>query len=207
MKEASRKVAAGDVRDVPEAIKRTLKKYGVINAKSQFAGSMIEKAFWSIDEVGSPIGNTINGKSDLVDDGLQEWAEELAALGERRNLTERKLRGIVLNFLRMSALQGKTLDKLGDQVIKLLPEARRKQLLGLPLDSLFQKLMWLELVGVITGNWQLFEIVFGDRKLFEEHSGIVNDRPDAHAKEWDVADFALYRRSLQWMEDRLAKLQ
>jgi hypothetical protein len=67
--------------------------------------------------------------------------------------------------------------------------------------------MWPELTGLVTVNWQIFEAVFGDRKLFEEHAGIINDRPDAHAKEWDAADFALYRRSLQWLEERLAKLQ
>ena len=104
-------------------------------------------------------------------------------------------------------MQTKNLDKLGEQVINSLPESRRKMLLGQPLDSLFQKLMWLEFTGLVSGNWTLFESIFGDKRLFEDHSGISNDRPDAHAKEWDQADFALYRRSLQWLEERLAKLQ
>ena len=140
-------------------------------------------------------------------DALEDWAEDLAALGQRRNLIERKLRGIVLNFLRMQALQSKKLDTFGDQIVGSLPEARRKQLLGLPLDALFLKMMWPELTALVRGNWSTFEAVFGDRKLFDENSSLINDRPDAHAKEWDIADFALYRRSLQWLEDRLAKLQ
>ncbi len=67
--------------------------------------------------------------------------------------------------------------------------------------------MWLELIGIISKNWSVFEKIFGDKKAFEGNAELINDRPDAHAKEWDTADFALYRRSLTWFEERVTKLQ
>jgi hypothetical protein len=207
MKRASERISKGQADQVPASIRRTLRKYGVINSQDDFAGSMIRKAFLSISHLGDGGIGIVESESASWGDSLGEWAEDLAALGQRRNLIERKLRGIVLNFLRMSAMQNRKLEKLGEQIISSVPESRRKILIGLPLDSLFQKLMWPELASLVSANWQLYEAIFGDRRLFEEHTDIVNDRPDAHAKEWDQADFALYRRSLQWLEERLAKLQ
>lgn len=207
MKQASDKVSSGITSTIPEATRRTLRKYGVTNAKDEFSGSMIRKAFNSLAEAEINQSQNLDGKQFVAADSLGEWAEDLAALGQRRNLLERKLRGVILNFLRMDALQNKRLDHLTESVLKTMVDARRKMLFGLPLDSLFQKLMWLELVNLISVNWQVFEVIFGDKKQFEEHVNLVNDRPDAHAKEWDQADFALYRRSLQWLEDRLSKLQ
>jgi hypothetical protein len=32
---------------------------------------------------------------------------------------------------------------------------------------------------------------------------LLNDRPDAHAKEVDAADIALYRRELVWIEEKI----
>ena len=206
MKSASLKVFKEESNNIPEATRRTLRKYGVINSRDVFAGSMIQRAFSSISQI-EDLPKSAPVRSQLDRDGLEEWAEDLAALGQRRNLIERKMRGVVLNFLRLQALQSKKLDQLGEQVLSSIAEPRRKLLLGIPLDSLFLKLMWPELVALIKGNWSLFEAIFGDRKQFEENANLVNDRPDAHAKEWDSADFALYRRSLQWLEERLAKLQ
>lgn len=207
MRAASVKIYAGEASDVGERAKRTLRKYGVINAKDEFAGGMIYRAVGSILSNPEKSDGAPQGVEDLQRNGLQEWAEDLAALGQRRNLIERRLRGIVLNFLRMQALQNKKLDALGDQVSSSLSSARQTQLMGLPLDALFQKLMWSELVLLVSKNWPTFEAIFGDKRQFEENSTLINDRPDAHAKEWDAADFALYRRSLQLLEDRLAKLQ
>ena len=38
-------------------------------------------------------------------------------------------------------------------------------------------------------------------------TGLVNDRFDAHAKDADLADIALYRRALRYLEERLAKVE
>lgn len=207
MRVASLKIFEGHADQVPEATRRTLRKYGVTTGADLFAGTMIKKAFTSILQEPTPAQGQASQPLSIRNDGLAEWAEDLAALGQRRNLIERKLRGIVLNFLRLQALQSKKLEVLGEQILGSLSESRRKQMIGLPLDSLFLKLMWPELVALVKSNWTLFESVFGDRKLFDENAALVNDRPDAHAKEWDSSDFALYRRALQWLEERLAKLQ
>jgi hypothetical protein len=107
----------------------------------------------------------------------------------------------------MNAMQTKVLDGFAEKILNSLPIARRKQLIGFQLDVLFQKLMWPELTSLISKNWIVFEAIFGDKKALEAHSELINDRPDAHAKEWDHADLALYRRSLTWFEDRVARLQ
>ncbi|WP_156118001.1 hypothetical protein [Paracoccus sp. PAMC 22219] len=153
MKAASISISAGEAGIVPEATRRTLRKYGVINLKDEFSGSMIRKAFSSIVQTGT----TSQVYSDVVvsneRNGLEDWAEDLAALGQRRNLIERKLRSIVLNFLRMQALQSKKLDGLAEHILGSLPEHRRKQLIGLPLDALFHKMMWPELTALVKKNW------------------------------------------------------
>lgn len=207
MRGASELILKEQPEDIPEAVRRTLRKYGVINGDGLFSGSMFKSAVSSVLELSEDGENALLPRQAAPADSLSEWAEELAALGQRRNLIERKLRGIALNFLRMNAMQNKKLEGLSDGILKSMAPGRRKILTGYPLDSLFQKIMWLELMELISKNWPLFEIVFGDKKEFESNAGLINDRPDAHAKEWDTADFALYRRSLVWFEDRVAKLQ
>ena len=48
--------------------------------------------------------------------------------------------------------------------------------------------------------------MFADKNQFSMNAEIINDRFDAHAKDFDEADFALYRRSVKWMEDRIASV-
>ena len=50
----------------------------------------------------------------------------------------------------------------------------------------------------------MFEAIFGDKKRFEQAVGLLNDRPDTHAKEIDLADIALQRRELVWLEERVS---
>ncbi len=66
-----------------------------------------------------------------------------------------------------------------------------------------EKLYWLELSGIIVKNWSNFEKLFGDQKRFQSSMELVNERPDAHAKNIDLADVALYRLELSWLEDRV----
>lgn len=128
MKRVSERLLRGENDSVSDATKRTLRKYGVINIRDKFAGGMIEKAVRSIVQSVDRTQATSEINGAVPADSLKEWAEDLAALGQRRNIIERKMRGIVLNFLRMAAMQAKKLDKLGVQVSNELPEARRKQL-------------------------------------------------------------------------------
>lgn len=207
MRRASEIIFNDSPEKVPEATRRTLRKYGVINSGDDFSGSMFRTAIESIFESNFEDTDGAVEVTDPAEGFLADWAEELAALGQRRNLIERKLRSVALNFLRLNALQNKKLEQLTTAILNSISTSRRKMLTGHKLDALFSKLMWLELVEIISSNWTIFEAIFGDRKEFEANAKIVNDRPDAHAKEWDQADFALYRRSLFWFEERVAKLQ
>lgn len=207
MMDVCRHILSGEASETRENLRRTLRQYGVTTTRDEFSGKMFENAVKTVmAEPQVPVRDRAEPR--IADEGaLGEWAEELAALGQRRNLLERRLRGIALNFLRMDAMINQKLDTLNDNIKSVLPSSRRKILSGYDLENLFQKLMWLELIGIITRNWSVFEKIFGDKKAFEGNAELINDRPDAHAKEWDRADFALYRRSLTWFEDRVTKLQ
>jgi hypothetical protein len=61
-----------------------------------------------------------------------------------------------------------------------------------------RSLYWLDLLQVIRKNWRWFERFFGDRSKFDMWGDVVNDRPDAHAKELDGAELALQRRAIDW---------
>ncbi|WP_046234182.1 hypothetical protein [Paenibacillus algorifonticola] len=55
-------------------------------------------------------------------------------------------------------------------------------------------------------DWSLFERIFSDKTNFQLNAALINERFDAHAKDVDDADLALYRRSLKWFEDKIALL-
>ena len=64
-------------------------------------------------------------------------------------------------------------------------------------------MFWLELVNLVKKNWPMYEKYFVDRKQLDLFSDIINDRPDAHAKDFDGADLALQRRAIGWFQDRI----
>lgn len=207
MKDASRSILANSPGDVSDTTRRTLRNYGVTNSQDVFSGSMFARAVEAVLEASENNTQEDSSVLNVKNDFLTEWSEDLAALGTRRNVLERKLRNIALNFLRMDAMQSKSLDGISEKIISSLHSGRRKQLTGFQLDVLFQKLMWSELILILSKNWTVFEAIFGDKTAMEKNADLINDRPDAHAKEWDKADFALYRRALTWFEERVAKLQ
>lgn len=130
----------------------------------------------------------------------EEWAEELAVLNRRRNLLERKLREFIHFALKLSATKG---ESWADKVLKALPEKQRIELAALSGEALLGKLYWKEIAAIITKYWATFESTIGDKKKFETVMDLLNDRPDAHAKDADAADVALYRRELSWLEAKL----
>jgi hypothetical protein len=147
--------------------------------------------------------NTVQASSQ--DDHLhmvpEEWAEELAMINRRRNLLERKLREFIQFSLKYSAQKG---ESWVDKVLKSLSEHQRTELSALSGDALLSKLYWKDLDAIIRKHWASFEKVFGDKARFQNAMSLLNDRPDTHAKPIDMADVALYRRELGWIEDRLA---
>lgn len=188
-------------------MKRILARYGICDAKGQISGAMMKAAIEAVsyDSQEPEISTAIKGGNE-TSIRLNDWAEELSGISYRRNLMEKSLRSIVINFVRVSSLTEKNSPSAKSVILAALPDKRRVELDPFNVDVISEKLFWLELVSIISRNWNLFERVFGDKSAFSDNSKIINDRPDAHAKDLEASDVALHRRALSWFEERLAKI-
>jgi len=101
----------------------------------------------------------------------------------------------------------KNLAGLKEKLLRFHPESMRSRYTHLSAEDIVSKYNWTDLVALMSKEWEIFKIVFGDKGEFQMHCGVVNDRPDCHAKEADAADIALMRRSLSWLEERVGRLQ
>ena len=137
---------------------------------------------------------------------LGDWAEELQAIAYRRNLVDRRVREFAVNFVKFSSLSASGSRPPKQRILDCLPQKRREEFASLSLEQIGPKHYWLELAAIVKKEWQLFERVFGDLTRFEASVEVINDRPDAHAKNIDMADVALYRRALTWFEERIEKV-
>jgi len=138
--------------------------------------------------------------------GLGDWAEELQLIGKRRNLLEKRLRELVINFIKFTALSDPNSKPAKERILNGVNDKRRVDLSHLSIHELGEGLYWLEVVNLIKREWEIFQKVFGDKTQFKDNADIVNDCPDAHAKTIDLADVALYRRALTRFEEKLARL-
>lgn len=127
-----------------------------------------------------------------------EWAEELAHLNYRRNRLELSMRGLVRWNLKVR--KGGSVWK--SEVLRSLRQERRSHLEGMAADKVMDGLYWRELQAIVEKHWEHFQDIFGDKKRFVSAMEHLNERPDAHAQDIDAADVALYRRELQWLEER-----
>ena len=187
-------------REVSKKFIHVLDKYGVLSSKDSSNERNMIKAGMEL-RLGQATSET--GEQQPRDDPgemsaqtFDRWADDLAV--------EKKLRKIAINFLRADVISDKTKGSVRSRLAKVLPVGR--QFDNLSADELIEKFHWLDLVAFVKREWRLFEGLFGDRNQFELQSSVINDRPDAHAKDLDAADFALYRRSLKWMNDRISSL-
>lgn len=93
--------------DLSASIRRTLFRYGIAGAAGSVSGAMMHMALAMVtEEMPSPDGDGVDAKEEARP-LISEWAEELAGISYRRNVMERSLRSIVINFLRMAALTSK----------------------------------------------------------------------------------------------------
>ena len=144
--------------------------------------------------------------AQLQYDSVDEWAEELAVINRRRNIIERNLRSIVLDFIKFDSLQNKNEKSVSERILRKIPSERKKDLIRLPPREIANQLFWLELCELIENEWRLFEKMFIDKKQFHLNMLQINKRFDAHAKEdIDRLDIGLYRDSLKWFEDCLGR--
>ncbi len=204
MADAAKAVSQGKYGEISPATFRTLSRYGIATAAGEFSGAMISAAYESL---GSAVLESEAGRMEpRREDSLRDWAEDLSVLGRRRNILEKRLRAITLNFIRADALQNNKLQELRDSILKHVRSGKRPSLANVTAEELMERLDWLELSRIIMDRWELFEVIFGDRREFRSNSSVINERPDAHAKEFDQADFALYRRALTSLEKAISKL-
>lgn len=130
------------------------------------------------------------------------WAAAMAWINHRRVLIERRLRRLVRRNLEAVAASGGRPWRAA--VLAALPSERRQVSTDVPDDALLDSLYWIELGNIISREWRHFESDLKDKRRVQLTFQIVNDRPDAHAKPVDLADFALQRRELLWLDGHLS---
>ncbi|MFC4306054.1 hypothetical protein [Cohnella boryungensis] len=207
----------GNIESLPKSYINILTKYGLLKKQGEIyklSGEMFQEGLALIHEESDMVGEkvepdhifvseTIAEENEINKNLLEEWSDELALIGKRRNILEKKLRGIVLNFLRYDSLMDKQKPPVNERILKRIEEKKRKVFASIPPDEFMEKLLWTELVTIIDKEWSVFERLFSDKSQFSLNSSIINERFDAHAKDADSADLALYRRSLSWYEDKI----
>ena len=208
LKDAAIYCATSKAASVDPKTIRTLEKYGIIKSSRQpsISGLMMSSGISNFQ-----ISSTKAADEDdkiIPHPNYGDWADELAIISRRRNIVEKKLRSITANFIRFSTINAKVSDSLDtrERVLKCVDAKRRLDLQKMDLDDLFSKLYWLELIAIMKKEWPLFERIFGDRRELDKFADIVNERPDAHAKEIDQFDIAYHRSAISWFENRLEHL-
>lgn len=210
--DSAKSIADGRGHNKAEPLVSTLIRYGVVAeryGRVELASTMISEGMRlylqkrSAVELSMPIPEAV--ASSALKLTIDEWADELALINATRNKLEKRMRALSLNFIKFSCLQDKSKGTAAGRIQACIEKARVDKLKHLPADDLVEKLLWSELVRLVEKEWMLFSPIFNDLRLFKEHSLVVNDRPDTHAKDADGADLAHYRRSLRWLEDAVQK--
>jgi hypothetical protein len=197
---------SGQVIKAADQLGSVLRNYGVLRERGGYlapAGAMIEAGMQLRSQLTEPgVGS---GAEPARFATLDEWADELAVINALRNKIEKRLRSVVVNFIRFSALQNPRDRSLGERIASVLSADRRSRLGPLTPDELIEKFNWSDLVGLIEREWPIFSPLFHDKAALTTNGRLVNDRFDAHAKDADKADLALYRRAVRWFEECLSK--
>lgn len=181
---------------------RVLNKYGVTDKNNAVSASMLANGLNTIERR----SKTQSPPKESEVSFLDEWAEDLAAISKRRNILERKTRDLVLNWIRQDSASHENKPSTKERILAVFPTKQRPQLDNFGTDILIEKLLWTQLAQLIEREWEIFGRVFGDKQKFRANCALINDRFDAHAKSADKADFALYRRALAQLEDRINRL-
>lgn len=197
--------AEGSIVGLSPKVIRTLEKYGIIQSQPRMtiSGQMMSTGLMNFPEDQPSVSSSSINQTERPDYG--DWADELAIIGRRRNLVERKVRDIAANFIRFSSItSGGASAK--ERVLKCVDSKRAADLQRFDLDQIMPKLFWLELISVIKKEWDLFAKIFGDKGTLDKYTTIVNERPDAHAKDLDPFDVSYHRAGVAWFEERLSKV-
>jgi hypothetical protein len=203
---AAQQLAGGGNRwKVERRYLTALGNYGVLDAQHRVRGPLMRAGIEALIEEAelTTAQPPIRAESQTETDA---WADRLAYLARERGLLERRLRGFIVQVLRTQRALKPDSRTPKELLLSALPEARRNPLEKYRVDDVIERLFWLDLLQIVKRNWDAFAPYFGDQPKFEQHCDIVNDRPDAHAKELDDADLAMYRRSIRALNELMDKL-
>lgn len=211
-----------DVTRFPQSLVSALGRYGILGVGFEPSGPMVRAGLelWqsglTLLDDSSATQAAAHPQSSGEDSSLsavragstseageQEWADLLGEVSRARNVLERTLRDFIAAAIRGECAKATSTRRPVDHVISSVRAERRIELQGRSLAAVLKALYWQELVAVVKKNWAVFEQYFHDRKQLELWAEIINDRPDAHAKEIDGAELALQRRAIAWFEDRI----
>lgn len=129
----------GGDKDIAAHTMRTLVRYGVATNDAKISGTMMRMGLEMLfeEDAATAIGVLADTEAKAE---LPEWAEELAAISVRRNLIERSLRSIVINFLRVASLGTKDGPTAKASVLACIQQKRRAELEPFQLDVIADKL-------------------------------------------------------------------
>lgn len=203
------------VERVPQPLLSALGRYGIIGNGVEPSGPMMEAGLrqWETEHYKDtpelplqfkeePVRSAVEAGS-ISAAGEEEWASLLSEVSVRRNVCERDLRDLVLTIIRVELANRDDGRTPADVLIGAVQHERREHVRSSSARAVARSLLWSELINVIKRNWSWFESIFVDRKQLELWADIVNDRPDAHAKDFDGADLALQRRAIEWIHGRV----
>jgi hypothetical protein len=207
----------GKADEVPKYHLAILQNYGIISKPAYYgtpdsefslSGQMLKEGYkLYLEREAEKVVEVAPAHDVNHSSAPNEWAEELALINRRRNLLEKRLRQVVLNFIRFDSLSNQQKDSTAVRISEALGGIQKnRKIANLSAEEIIEKTTWLQLTELIRREWRLFERIFGDRQKFLENCSIINERYDAHAKDFDLADMALYRRSLKHLEDAISKL-
>jgi hypothetical protein len=214
-----------DVANYPQPLVSALGRYGLLSDNFAPSGPMVAAALelWAQDEVSTrrPLPFEASESDQSFADqssvktasavsagsaspaGELEWVDLLTEVSRGRNLLERAMRDFVGTILRVECARKEESRSPQDVLVAAIPLERRESMAGKRTSEILKALYWTDLLAVIKKSWPWFQRYFGDRSSVDLWGGIVNDRPDAHAKEVDGADLALQRRAIQWFQDAI----
>ena len=137
----------------------------------------------------------------------EKWRE----ISERRNRSEKDLRGIVRRQLRASLGENIAKDKVLDALKRI--KRFKAQYENLPYKDLFSpqkcEVYWSEMVNLVYYNWEeCFYNIFSNKTLFKAHGEIINNlRRDCHAYEVSDVEMDSFRVSISWFEEEIDNAQ
>lgn len=204
-----------ELEKAPKIYVNILEKYGVIKTNPiSISGEMMHEGLKLVmDLVEEQITTDISFnktpavevKSNIAYNSYDEWADELAILNRDRNLLEKKMRNIVINFIRVDSLNSGNKSSVSDRILKVIDSSRKHTFINLSPEQVLEKYTWLELIRIIEKEWSIFEKLFIDKTQFILQCNTVNERSDTHAKDADRSDIAMQRKAVRWLEDKIRK--